>query len=548
MENRWMKKLVLNDPFDILVFFDRRKWWLVLTMVPIFAIGALVTFLLPRFYASETLVLVEPKDVPDDVVKDFITLDTFERLTAIQETVISRTNLRQVLNEFPEAFQDIRHLTEDLQIERIRKRIKIEVTTNPRGRTSVVPYFKISYEDRDPHNAQDVTRRLTRFFIDYDTSTREQQVFGTSEFLKGERDKIGRDLQEVEQVLASHRERYRYELPEQLETNLRHMDRVQGELVANGEERDRYLTLQIELEQRLSETAQYLEPEELPVSQGGRRISEKVQEFRAKDAQLRQLQTRYTDNHPDIKILKEELGQLRSEIPPEDLEENEPEDVPGQDGAKDEDRILNPVYQNLQASLTKLETEMKINAERRDRLNNSIAVYSRRIENTPQREQAVSSQQRLYENLQERYQDLENKLSEAELAMSAESRQKGEQFKIVDPASFPLGSSKPNRMLVLMGSLVVALGVGFSLAALSEFLDQKIWTHAEIKQLSLPVLGEIAAIMTEDEARKRRRNSYLMIVITFCYALLWIGAISAFYFFPLTHNFGTETMASILGW
>jgi len=350
-----MKKLVLKDPFDILVFLDRRKWWLILTMVPIFAIGTLIAFLLPRFYTSETLVLVEPKDVPDDVVKDFITLDTLERLTAIQETVISRTNLKQVLNEFPEGFTDIRHLSEEQQIERIRKRIRIDVTTNPRGRTSVVPYFKISYEDRDPHNAQNVTKRLTRFFIDYDTSTREQQVFGTTEFLKGERDKVGRELQTVEETLTQLKDRYRYELPEQLETNLRTLDRLQADLVANSEERDRYLTLKIELEQRLTETARYLEPEEIPVSQGGRRVSEKVEEYRAKETQLRQLQTRYTDNHPDIRSLKEELEQLRAIIPPEDLEADqvEPEGSEGQDSR--EDRVINPVYQNLQAQLTQLE-------------------------------------------------------------------------------------------------------------------------------------------------------------------------------------------------
>ena len=543
-----MKKLVLKDPFDILVFLDRRKWWLILTMVPIFALGTLIAFLLPRFYTSETLVLVEPKDVPDDVVKDFITLDTFERLTAIQETVISRTNLRQVLNEFPDGFTDIRHLSEELQIQRVRQRIKIEVTTNPRGRTSVVPYFKISYEDRDPHNAQDVTQRLTRFFIDYDTSTREQQVFGTTEFLKGERDKVGRDLQEVEESLSQLKDRYRYELPEQLETNLRHLDRLQAELVANGEERDRYITLRIELEQRLTETSKYLEPEELPVSQGGRRASEKVTEYRDKESRLKQLQTRYTDSHPDIRSLKEELAQLRSEIPPEDLEVVETEPEPGQDENAAEDRVINPVYQNLQAQLTQLETEIKINEERRERLNRSVEIYSRRIDNTPQREQVISSQQRQYDNLQERYQDLENKLSDAELAKSAEARQKGEQFKIVDPASFPLSPSKPNRLLVLMGSLAVALGVGFTLATISEFMDQKIWTHSEIRLLNIPVLGEIAAIMTEQEARKRRRNSYLMILITFCYGLLWIGAISTFYFISFTRNLGTETLASILGW
>jgi len=541
-----MKKLVLKDPFDILVFLDRRKWWLILTMVPIFALGTLTAYLLPRFYTSETLVLVEPKDVPDDVVKDFITLDTYERLTAIQETVISRTNLRQVLNEFPDGFGDIRHLSEEQQIARLRQRIKIEVTTNPRGRSSVVPYFKISYEDRDPNNAQDVTRRLTRFFIDYDTSTREQQVFGTTEFLKGERDKIGRELQEVEQNLSELKERYRYELPEQLETNLRHLDRLQAELVANSEERDRYLTLKIELEQRLSETSKFLEPEQVPVTQGGRRVSEKVQEYRQKEAQLGQLRTRYTDNHPDIMALKEQLAQLKSEIPPEELvEDQEPE---SDQEAEEETGIVNPVYQNLQAQLTQLETELKINEERRERLNRDVTIYSRRIDNTPQREQDISSLQRVYDNLRERYQDLENKLSDAELARSAEARQKGEQFRIVDPASFPLSPSKPNRVLVILASLVAAVGVGFSLAALSEFLDQKIWTHGEIKQLNLPVLGEIAAIMTEHEAKKRRRNSYLMILITCLYGVTWLAAIATFYFIPFTRNLGTETLASILGW
>lgn len=541
-----MKKLVLKDPFDVLVFLDRRKWWLILTMVPIFALGTLTAYLLPRFYTSETLVLVEPKDVPDDVVKDFITLNTYERLTAIQETVISRTNLRRILNEFPDGFSDIRHLSEAEQIERLRQRIKIEVTTNPRGRSSVVPYFKISYEDRDPNNAQNVTRRLTRFFIDYDTSTREQQVFGTTEFLKGERDKVGRELREVEQNLSDLKEKYRYELPEQLETNLRHLDRLQAGLVANSEERDRYLTLKIELEQRLSETSKYLEPEQVPVSQGGRRISEKVQEYRQKELQLSQLRTRYTDNHPDIMALKEQLAQLKSEIPAEDLVRADEEEDAQEDD--DETRVINPVYQNLQAQLTQLETEIKINEERRERLNRDVGIYTRRIDNTPQREQEIAGLQRSYNNLRERYQDLENKLADAELARSAETRQKGEQFRIVDPASLPLSPSKPNRFLVILASLVAALGVGFSLAALSEFLDQKIWTHAEIKQLSLPVLGEIAAIMTEHEARKRRRNSYVMILITFIYGIIWVAAIATFYFIPFTRNLGTETLASILGW
>ena len=59
---------------------------------------------------------------------------------------------------------------------------------------------------------------------------------------------------------------------------------------------------------------------------------------------------------------------------------------------------------------------------------------------------------RLNDDLKKQYDDLKSKLSQARLSESLESKQKGSQFQIVDPANYPLVPAKPNKPLVLLGS------------------------------------------------------------------------------------------------
>src|SRR5690606_27825366 len=160
----------------------RRKWWILTVALVLSTATSVIALMLPSFYESETLILVQPRDIPEDVVRDFVTADTQQRLIAIQETVLSRTNLLRIINEFKDGFYSIPHLSPPDQVERLRNRISIEITTDRQSRSTVVPYFRIAYQDREPEMAQKITARLASLFIEYDTRTRETQVFGTAEF------------------------------------------------------------------------------------------------------------------------------------------------------------------------------------------------------------------------------------------------------------------------------------------------------------------------------------------------------------------------------
>ena len=222
-----MNKFHFDSPKDFLALLVRRKWWVIVptTFMPMLVL--FVALVLPAIYVSQSLILIEPKEVPDDFVKDLISVDSDQRLDAIRETVLSRTNLLRVYREFSERLPELARLNNLARLESLRKGILIEFE-RPRGRAPI-QYFRVSYENRSPETAQQIARRLAELFISYDNKTREEQVFGTAEFLSAELEKAQSKLGRADEALAEFKRNHRYELPDQLDTNLRTLDRLEEE-------------------------------------------------------------------------------------------------------------------------------------------------------------------------------------------------------------------------------------------------------------------------------------------------------------------------------
>jgi polysaccharide biosynthesis transport protein len=505
-----MKKLSFDSPLEFLALLIRRKWWAIACFVLLAASVVTVAFMLPPLYVSETLILIEPRDVPEDFVKDLVSVSTEDRLSSIQETVLSRTNLVRVLNEFSTEMPAMRNLADDIRVARMRKRIKIDVQTR-RDRNRSPLYFRVAFENENPALAQKVAGRLAALFIEHDSRTREQQVFGTTQFMSGELDKVSMQLNEAASQLRVMKERYRNELPEHLDTNLRSLDRLHEQLKANTEALDRYVTMRHSLELQLSETMPQISKTLRPAGSPDRPLTTRsplVEQYRQKEMLYRELRNRYTERHPDVARLKAELDRLREEIPPEDFEEIQQEQ-PAEPTVVTEP---NPVYQRLTAQLEEVKTEISIRDRERGWIQEQINKLNWRVQNTPQREQEISSLLREHGELQRQYEDLKGKLAQARLAESLESKQKGAQFVILDPASFPMRPAKPNRLLILLLGLAGSLGLGLAVAIGVDFVDQKVWTQTELERLmGMPVLVEIPEIAStrhsrHEQMRKRRQT------------------------------------------
>src|SRR2546425_4661825 len=214
-----MKPLSFSSPQDLLALFVRRKWWILLPFLTLSSAVILLTHILPRMYVSETLILIRPRDVPQDFVKDLIAGTTEQRLSAIEQTVLSRTNLIQILHEFEETLPEYRNFNMDQRVLRLKSQIKVVFEAERRGNVQLpVTYFRVSYQNGNPELAQKIASKLAALFIEQDNRSRETQVFGTTEFLTGELQKVADQLKDSETKLKAIRASRRYELPDQLET------------------------------------------------------------------------------------------------------------------------------------------------------------------------------------------------------------------------------------------------------------------------------------------------------------------------------------------
>ncbi|HEX9285048.1 MAG TPA: hypothetical protein VF879_05200, partial [Nitrospirales bacterium] len=108
---------------------------------------------------------------------------------------------------------------------------------------------------------------------------------------------------------------------------------------------------------------------------------------------------------------------------------------------------------NLTAQIRALSAEIAVRKQRRAQLENLIADIERRVEASPKHEQQLSVLLRDYENNHRSYEKLQNNKIAASISENLEKRQKGEQFRIVDPANLPVLPVKPDPLRVFLGGL-----------------------------------------------------------------------------------------------
>jgi polysaccharide chain length determinant protein (PEP-CTERM system associated) len=440
----------------------RRRWLIILPLLLSGVIGLYLAFTLPRLYSATTLIVVQPQRVPADYVQSIVSTAIETQVNTLSKEILSRTNLEKIIrrfNLFDAPHQQGMFMEDKVAI--LRSRIQVEVSREGKRR-SEANAFSVTYTDSNPSQVSAITNTLASFFIDENIKIREAQALGTSDFLQDELRAMKQRLEQTEKLLKDYRQQFMGELPEQLDSNLRILDRLQQEM-SNKEEslrnaKSRLISLRNQAEQMASTN------DTSPTGAFGNMSSAQLQE------ELNRLQARYTEKHPDIIRLKKILEESQYQKPGSRAPESP---------AIVETKIE---IQNIQADLREIR--------------NQIRFYSKRVEHAPQREQELLSLQRDYNNLQQSYQSLLNRQLEAEMAVNMERKQKGEQFRIIDPARTPQRPVFPNLQKLFLFSLAAGLAFGLGVCFLFEY-KRKVFRRLEEVEtyLDIPMLATIPAVL-----------------------------------------------------
>ena len=206
--------------------------------------------------------------------------------------------------------------------------------------------------------------------------------------------------------------------------------------------------------------------------------------------------------------------------------EREPAESAGTQGGAA--ALSNPYVFHLRESLSAADSEAKVLKAEEQRLRGAIAAYQARLENTPKREQEYQEVSRDYESTKQLYESLGKRHEEARLAESMEQRQKGEQFRILEPAIPSQIPAAPNRLKLFVMSLVLSLGLAGGALMLAEMLDTSFHSVNELREFSaVPVLVSIPRIVT-DADRQRQQERFRAVAAGALLGLILIAGVSFF--------------------
>jgi polysaccharide chain length determinant protein (PEP-CTERM system associated) len=491
----------------------RRRWLIILPFCLAMVVGIVLIVKLPRVYEASALILVHPQRVSEKIVSPVVAGDIETRIQSLSQQIMSRSNLERVIEKF-KLFSDneSKNMLVEEKLDSLRSRIAVEAGGRSRAIRDTNS-FSITFRDRNPQNAMSLANGLAAIFIDENLREREGLAVGTTDFLDSEVESTRKRLEAQEQLFKTFREKNMGELPEQLDANLKILDRLSQSLSQKEESlrsaRVALVALESEMAIKLGALASVGQASNQPVNE----------DFMTPDQlkdKLANLRAGYTEQHPDVVRLKTKIEKLEKDQKTTDAAPAVAAPTSGYAAAQ------------LRAELVRQKTVLhgEISALENDigRLKGEIREYHRRVEIIPKREQEFLAIKRDYENVRDSYNSLLNRKLEAEIGVNIEKKKKGEQFQIIDAARLPEKPVFPNLPKLFLITIVAGLGLGASLSVLAEMMDTSVRRLDTIEEdVGLTVLTTIPRIFSPED-KSRHRIKIMATAVSLAVALILTAA------------------------
>jgi capsular exopolysaccharide synthesis family protein len=282
---------------------------------------------------------------------------------------------------------------------------------------------------------------------------------GASEFIEQELAMAKDRLEAQERSISLFKTKYMGELPEQVQANLSTLDRLSLQHGTTVDALQR-ASDRLSLIEKTFKEYEALGPTTAGTVQGpGGAVVVDSPLLRLKELEktLTTLAAEYKDNYPDIIALKQEIQALKAQIGKTAREHNESDKATT---FTKETRPIDTYLRELGRQREESKLEIASLKERLLRTKDQMKEYEARVEKAPAREQELMLLERDYGNLKENYRSLLDKKLNARLSENLEKRQKGEQFRILDPANLPQKPETPDRLKIMLLALALGCGLG----------------------------------------------------------------------------------------
>ncbi len=532
---------------DHLGMLRRRRTLIAVVFTVLFAVAAVVAVALPPVYRSTATILIKEQEIPQEFVRSTVTSFADERIQVISQQVMTRATLLDLVDRYGLYGKARQRETSEEILDRMRRDIKLtpisaEVTDRRTGspvKSTIA--FSLSYDSESAGAAQKIANELTTLYLNENVKNRQQKAAETTSFLDEELSRVSEHISEVEQKLSLFKARNQGRLPELNLSNQVGSERANSDIQRLEREivflNERTMSLQTQL----ADT----KPNQ-PLAGMGGTLLDPDDRLKSLQLQLTTLVGTFSEDHPDVKRLRREIAVLQAETGQDGdatdrearrlelqaqlslLRQKYADEHPDVAKAKralaalaalpavDTSRARkpdNPVYINLKSQIESTIAQVQSLRTERDEMRTKLALFDMRVSQTPEVEREYLELVRDMESSRARFRELRDKQMQAQVAEQLERGRKAERFTLIEPPIFPEKPYRPNRMLIVMLGLVLAVVGGVGVALLREAIDQTVHSPRDVMRvLQAPVLAVLPTIASPLLARRRSRARKILAV------------------------------------
>jgi polysaccharide chain length determinant protein (PEP-CTERM system associated) len=449
-------------------------------------VGFLISFGFPPVYTSRSIVLVERQTIPAGYVKPIVTANVRDRMISLQQQVLSRNQLQAMVDQLGLARKG---KSEDDVIAEIQRNVSVG-EADPLGSSGFVrsgdaPGFYVSFTADDPLEAQQICEKLTSGLLAENLKAREKVAEGTRDFLSQQLGEAKNHLDEQDKKFAAFKAVYLGQLPSDVDSNLKILAGLNSQFDADTQLLNRVQQDKSYAESLLTQRLAVWKSSEVFLT------SQTItQQLAALQTQLVALQTRYTDDHPEVIKMKDDIAALEAK-------QEEVSAASDQQVSKEKDdvdaNIKEPAeIRQLRQQIHQDEGVTARVTQEQKKLQETINAYQSRLTLSPKVEEEYKQLTRDNETAHQIYNGLLFNKSQSEMQTDLERLQQGEQMRLLDEASLPGSPSFPVRWKFASYGLGSGLAFGIAIAMWLELRDKTIRNETDVLAgLEMPMLTSI---------------------------------------------------------
>ncbi len=475
-----------------------KKRYIIISSWLVCPLGLFFVSQMPDVYESKARVYADTRSMLQPLLRGLaVQTDPDTEIQMIAKTLLSRPNLEEIARNTD---LDIA-ANSPQEFEAIVNDLRDNISFGAGGRENI---YTISFSHQDPQVTKRVVSATLDKFVESSLGQNRKDSDTASRFLDEQLSEYAGRLETSEQRLANFKKQYGDMLPGSGSSYYQEVATLKSQIDGIDLEISEKQTQLSSMQSKFTSTTSVENQTDNVNIQT--QYDERIKQLQAN---LDDLQIRFTDRHPDVVQTREKLEQLE-ELRKQEIEELMANIAEGQiaSGGLSE----NAIVQDLARSINVLESNIASLQVRRNSFQSKLDELDQKLDLIPDIEAKHTALNRDYGITKRKYEELLSRKESADLSRKADLSAEEVQFRIVEPPVVPLSPTGPKRLifytLVLILSFVSGTAVAFLISQLNPVV---INAHGLTQLTQRPVFGLVSDINADLIRSRDKRNLWVFL-------------------------------------